>query len=368
MGGKGLVEEFVRLAKMPSPSGKELSVARCIIERLRSMGLSPYLDNANIGTACESGNVVAKIKGSGPTLMFLAHIDTVEAGDREIKPLVNGDIIRSDGKTILGADNKGGVVSLLDAMERTVKLQDRPNVICAFTVCEETDMLGVKAMELGGKIDYAFDIDGGGPPGTFTTKALGVSRFSARFTGKEAHAARAPERGRHAIRAASLFVTRLKMGKAADGSTLNVGMVHGGRRTNVIPAETEVVGEVRAYSDAGIKKRLSEVAAASKSSCADTGCRYKLSIVPEVPPFSRSASKGILRLAKNASIRAGLDFAPLTLDACIQANVIADRAKFPVLGLCRGGHEAHSNSEWTRAGYLSDASNLIFEIIKGAKE
>ncbi len=368
MGKNELVDDFVEIVGIPSPSGRELSVAKHVMKKLKGAGIDCYMDNANNGTEFNSGNVVAKIEGKGPKLVFLAHMDTVEDGERVIKPRIRNGIIRSDGKTILGADNKAGVVSLIAAVKEISQLRNRPNITCIFTICEETNMLGARRARILKGADFVFDIDGGGPPGTFTTKALGVKKFRIKFFGREAHAARIPEKGRHAIRAAALAITKLRMGKRGDGSTLNVGMINGGRRTNVIPDLAEVVGETRAYTNKLISKRLAEAEGAAKAACRATGCRYEFEVSKDtgVPPFETSSAQKILSLAKAASDSAGLKFVPFTLDACVQANVLSHRGGFPVVELCRGGGDAHSPLEWTTAKNLVDTRNLIVEIAKNA--
>jgi len=88
---------------------------------------------------------VAKMKGlvaDVPTVMLTAHMDCVEPC-ANIKPVLKDGVIRSDGTTILGADDKAGVVAILETL-RCLKEHDIPhgNLQIVFTVAEEGGVNG----------------------------------------------------------------------------------------------------------------------------------------------------------------------------------------------------------------------------------
>ena len=89
-----LVQTFLDLLVIDSPSGDEDAIAVELERRLRALGLEAGQDAA--------GNVIGRREGTGEAILLSAHMDTVEPG-RGIKPVWDGpDIIRSDGTTILG--------------------------------------------------------------------------------------------------------------------------------------------------------------------------------------------------------------------------------------------------------------------------
>jgi tripeptide aminopeptidase len=57
--------------------------------------------------------------------MLCAHTDTVEPG-RGVKPVLRDGVIRTDGRTVLGADNKASVAALLEAV-RTIARHNVPH-------------------------------------------------------------------------------------------------------------------------------------------------------------------------------------------------------------------------------------------------
>src|SRR5437773_2227987 len=100
-----LVETFLELVRIDSPSGKEALVAARLIELLRGLGAEAGLDG--------HGNLIARLDGQGEPLLLSAHMDTVQPGEG-IMPIVDGDTIRTDGTTVLGGDPKAGVAAIVE--------------------------------------------------------------------------------------------------------------------------------------------------------------------------------------------------------------------------------------------------------------
>jgi len=67
----------------------------------------------------EFGNLY-KMIGNRPNTMFTSHLDTATSALTEITHIIDGDIIKTDGKSILGADDKAGVTIMLYMMENKI--------------------------------------------------------------------------------------------------------------------------------------------------------------------------------------------------------------------------------------------------------
>ena len=89
-----LVNSFFDLVRIDSPSDEEEEMAQHLMPRLRNLGFQVDRD--------AHGNVIASEEGSNP-LLLSAHMDTVDPG-RGIKPMVDGDTLRSDGIVTVGLD------------------------------------------------------------------------------------------------------------------------------------------------------------------------------------------------------------------------------------------------------------------------
>src|SRR3989338_6610407 len=84
------------LIKIPSPSGQELAIGTYIKTHLKSLGIISEFDQSGEKNDSNSGNLIAKVSGVPhlPTVLFVAHMDTVEVGDVSIEPQIHNGIIR----------------------------------------------------------------------------------------------------------------------------------------------------------------------------------------------------------------------------------------------------------------------------------
>lgn len=349
--------------RIPSPSGCESAVAEYIQNYLGQSGISFYVDEVGKLNRSDTGNVIAKLGTGIPKVLFIAHMDTVETGEKQISPIIKEGTISSDGSTILGSDDKAGIAALLSAVAELGSEKDVPPVLCVFSTKEETGPLGVKYLDVERDIPFVFDVDGSEAVGSFINKTLGFSDFELTVRGREAHATINPEAGLNSIKTAGLIISNLDLSKWSDGSTLNIGTIIGGSAPNVIPGHSKLVGEVRGFGTGDIDRRLDTVRAEAEKACRATGCTYELVKINSVLPFNVEDGNKIMELARSACLAAGLEFRLITLSATIQGNVLAEKG-YSVLGLCKGGKLPHSKSESIEVSELEQTKRLIIEIVR----
>src|SRR3712207_2056552 len=148
---KNLLLEFVQI---DSHSRKERRVAERIKQYCEEMGAEVEIDDAGEKVGGDSGNVIARFKGTIPDaepIMMSAHMDTVVPGEN-VKPIVEGDIIRTDGTTVLGGDDKSGCAVILETI-RCLQEQNIPHapIEAVFSICEEVGLLGAKHLDKIGR-------------------------------------------------------------------------------------------------------------------------------------------------------------------------------------------------------------------------
>ena len=98
----------------------EKLVADFMQDQLVKMGFTVKYDEAYRETGGDCGNLFAWWEGADssiPALFFSTHMDTV-LPTHELKPIVRGGIIYSDGTTILGADDRAALAAYLEAIRR----------------------------------------------------------------------------------------------------------------------------------------------------------------------------------------------------------------------------------------------------------
>jgi glutamate carboxypeptidase len=147
-------------------------------------------------------------------------------------------------------DMKGGIVVLHFALQalRSRGLQPRRNLQVLFTCDEEvgspTSRAVIEATASGAALAYV--LESPLPGGTLKTARKGTGDYLVRIQGRAAHAGVEPQKGISAISELAHQVLALHaLNDYAVGTTVNVGVVHGGTRPNVVAAEAEAHVDVR---------------------------------------------------------------------------------------------------------------------------
>jgi tripeptide aminopeptidase len=361
-----LIELFCKLVSIPSPSGKELRVAKFVKEYLTTMDITSHFDNSGKLNDSDSGNLIFRLKGNriDKTILLVAHMDTVELGNVSVNPIVENGIVKSDGKTILGADDKASIAAILIALNEIKNLKKYPNIIVVFTTREEKGQMGSSLLNLPDRIDFAFNIDGSNNLGDFVYKTLGEIPFEIKIIGKAAHAAIEPEKGINAIQAAALLISKLSLGKNKENRILNIGTINGGKADNIVPDEVVLTGQIRAFTAKELNILLENIEQIIIKICKETNCSYIFTKKSKegAPSFSIEENAEIISIAKKASQNLNLPFSLSKGSYSSDASYLSQ--KYSTLTICRGSQLPHSNQEYIKVEILEGLKNLLVEIIK----
>lgn len=365
---KRMVEEFLELVRIDSVSGKERQAADRLKEKLAGLGLEVFEDGAGSKVGSDTGNIIGRLpgSGSGPVLMLCAHMDTVEPG-RGVKPRIEGGVIRSAGDTVLGADDKAGIVSILEVL-RVIREQSvsHGGLEVVFTIWEEGGLFGAINLDyslLSARVGYVLDSDG--PPGTIVTRAPSQDKVGATIKGRSAHAGMNPEDGINAIQVASHAIAQMKLGRIDHETTCNIGMIAGGKATNIVPDSVTLDGETRSL-DAG--KREAQTAAmcgAIREAAAKFGAGVDIVTETLYHEFNLSEGSPPVRLAVEAATRLGLTPKLEKTGGGSDANIFNSRGiEAAVLGI--GMKKVHTTEEYIALDDLSGNAVYLLEIVKTA--
>jgi len=222
--------------------------------------------------------------------------------------------------------------------------------------------MGVRFLSLRRRPDYAFVLDDEGRTGSFASRALGSLSFRITFKGRAAHAASNPDEGRNAIRAASLFVSGLRLGRSREGDCMNIGTVSGGTFNNVIPAGAVLTGQVRAFEYKRMLRQLARVNKGVRRACEATGCGYVIKAnFRRIGYPLNSKDARIMRIAEAAAGRAKVRFSRDDMYASSDANIL-HRKGYNVIVMRPGYRNPHSPREYTTVKELADCRRLIVAI------
>jgi len=113
---------LIELIRIDSLSRKERDVAMRLKRELEALGAEVWIDDAGEKVGGNVGNLIAHWDGDSPNaspFLLSAHMDTVAPGEG-VTPVLEGTILKSDGRTVLGGDDKSGVAIICEVL-RVVK-------------------------------------------------------------------------------------------------------------------------------------------------------------------------------------------------------------------------------------------------------
>lgn len=370
-----IVDEFITLVKIDSPSLHERKIADYLTDKLQKIGLKVTEDGAGkaIGNSCDeqTGNLIAVLDGNvpdAPTILLCAHMDTVEPG-RGVKPVIKENAIYSDGKTVLGADNKAGIAAILEVLT-VLKEKELPhgNLEILFTVAEEIGLVGSKNLDhklLQADIGYVLDCDG--RAGTIITRAPAQYRITASIIGRAAHAGISPEEGVNAIYVASKAISQMKLGRIDEETTANIGVISGGKATNIIPDLVNIEGETRSIDPEKLEKQTEVMLNTLRQAANDLGAEVEAKKELLYPRLKLEETDRPVQIAVNAARQAGQKPVLVGTGGGSDANIM-NGLGIPTVNLGIGMNKVHSTEEFITIEDLVLNARYVLEIIKSAAD
>ena len=366
---------LLELVQIDSVSRKERDVAERIKQYCEGMGARVEIDDAGAQVGGNSGNVIARFPGTitdAETIMMSAHMDTVVPGEG-VKPVVEGDIIRSDGTTVLGGDDKSGCAVIIETI-RCLQEQNIPHapIEAVFSICEEVGLLGAKALDtsrLRARYGLVFDSD---DPGFLFTKGPSANHFDFKVYGLESHAGVAPEFGISAIRIAAEAISAMKLGRIDEETTANIGVIKGGEATNIITNFVLLRGEARSLEDAKLEAQTRHMLeclerAAAKYEVTVAGVttrgRVEADVVREYYAMDVPETSRVVQLVYQAAARLGQKVEVMTTGGGCDANIF-NRKGIECANFGTGMQAIHTVKEWLDVKDLYQSAEITLEILK----
>ncbi len=366
---------LLELVQIDSVSREERDVAERLRTLCEEMGAEVFIDDAGEKVGGNTGNLIARFPGTIPTaepIMMSAHMDTVVPG-KGVKPVVECDIIRTDGTTVLGGDDKSGCAVIIETV-RCLQEQNIPHapIDAVFSICEEVGLLGAKHLDMSkvrARYGLVFDSD---DPGFLFTKGPSANHFEFRVYGLESHAGVAPEQGISAIRIAAEGIAAMKLFRIDDETTANVGVIRGGEATNIITNLVTLRGEARSRDDAKLEAQTAhmlkclEDAAAKYEVTVDgvtTKARVEAEVSREYHAMDVSDDSRVVRLVKEAATRMGLKVETMASGGGCDANIFNKRG-IECANLGTGMRAIHTVKEWLDVKDLYASAEMTLEIMR----
>ncbi len=256
-----MVELLGRLVRLESPSDDRLGLDRFAAELAALFGDLGPIETHDPGDAHRGRHLRLTVDGTtdqSAHAVALCHYDTVwSTGTLERIPFsVDAEgVARGPGCF----DMKGGIVVLWYALQalRARGLGPKRRLQVLFTSDEEigspTSRDLIEQTASGAALAYV--IESPLPGGTLKTARKGTGDYFVRIRGRAAHAGVEPQKGISATHELAHQIIALHaLNDYASGTTVNVGVVHGGTRPNVVAAEAEAHVDVRVQTLAEAKR------------------------------------------------------------------------------------------------------------------
>lgn len=350
-----LVNTLIELIQIDSPSGQEAEIGAELARRLRALAMDVTVDAAD--------NVLARWEADGPYMLLSAHMDTVPGVG--IKPVVADGVIRSDGTTILGSDDKSGIAVILEVLTLLHENGRHPALEVAFSVSEEIGLLGAKAIDPAWPCAReALVFDSGGPLHAIAYGAPGSDKITAIIHGKAAHAGANPEDGINAIQIAAQAIAKMSLGRIDEVTTANIGLIEGGQAVNIVPDRVQIRGETRSHDEAQLAAQTGAICTAlERAVAAHPGARLELDVERTYRSYRLPPETPLLRRIVQTLAEMG-EPEPVwrLVGGGSDANVFNAHG-LTAVPISTGMSSVHTNNEFIAIDDMAKSAEFLFKMV-----
>ncbi len=357
-----LVQTFLDLVRINSPSFAEGEIGSFLAERLQRLGCE--INKQDYG---RSFNLIAVKKGNRPgclPLMLSGHMDTVEP---TVGIVVQADdsIIRSTGATVLGADDKSALAQIMETLEViTENGMSHGDIEIVLSSGEEKGLEGARNLAFEGiRSSHSLVLDSSGPVGGIVVGAPTHITYEMTITGRAAHAGIEPEKGISAIRAAARVISEIPDGRIDADTTANIGIISGGTATNVVPRKTVIHGELRSHDAETLQRTKDGIFSTAHRICGELGARIDITEQEEYRAFRISGSNPFLLFMINVFRACGIEPAVTISGGGSDANIYNQRG-ITTLNLSTGMQKVHSGEEFIMVEDLCKGAEALLQAVK----
>lgn len=324
-------------------------------------------------------------------IAFSGHMDTVP-GYKEQDGYLKDNKIYGRGT----CDMKGGIAAILTAVETFLREHQQSQlkllkkkklqrgIVLFLTVDEESGCAGVISLTkrntpLTQKLNKEYFIDLGinGEPTSLSPiiSHKGVVWYEIDLFGKSAHAS-VPHLGRNAIELAAEFIVELMKLKETLKSrnylansditppTINIGIIKGGTKTNVIPDHVHLEVDRRTIPGETADSALEEIRNIVRKF---PGERIEIEMSHPGEPYQipRGKENEFYKSIVEITTNYGMENSPSFMEGYTESDILYRYFGIPIINLGPGSIEqAHTESEYVEINQLKKACSIYYDILK----
>jgi glutamate carboxypeptidase len=352
-----MIDALRRLVEIESPSDD-----RAALDRFAAALVELFSEFGQIATheTPRGRHLSLSVDGDMPHAVVLCHYDTVwPLGTLDRIPFsVNDGIARGPGCF----DMKSGMVLLYFALQalRDQGVRPRRSLRVLFTCDEEVGSPTSRELieNTARSARVAYVLESPLPGGTLKTARKGTGDYVVRIEGRAAHAGVEPQKGISAVHELAQQVLTLHALNDYDvGTTLNVGVVSGGTRPNVVAAEAEAHVDVRVTTLAEAERIDNAIRGLTPSL---TGSQLRVEGGLNRPPMERSAAMAeLFRQAQEIGVAMGVALDEGSTGGGSDGNFTAAMGVPTLDGLGAEGEGAHAAHEHVLTDSLPRRAALL---------
>jgi tripeptide aminopeptidase len=397
-----LLDRFLRYVRIGTPadpvsesypsSESQRRLGRILCDELAAMSVTDARQDEN---ALVWGTVPASDGGGSPTVALVAHVDTspeapsdsvspqvIEAFDGgdivlssgdvittescpDLKSLIGKTLLTTDGKTLLGGDDKAGVAIIMELAQTLIENPHLPHgPLRVLMTCDEEIGRGTDKIDLD-QLDatVAYTLDGGGA-GAIDVETFSADAATVRFIGHNIHPAIAKDRMVNALRAASQFVASLPQDQTPETTDGRAGFIHPytitggvGEATVELILRSFETNDLTQYADQ-IRSLADSIASQMPGLAVDVDVRRQyrnlragLATLPDAVDLAEQAFENLGRRCTKSIVRGGTDGSQLT------------EKGLPTPNLSSGQHNIHSVREFACLDEMVEAVEHLVELL-----
>ncbi|MCB9148937.1 MAG: M20 family metallopeptidase [Caldilineaceae bacterium] len=211
------------------------------------------------------------------------------------------------------------------------------------------------------KAEYALVLESPLPNGVVKIARKGGGHFELHVTGKAAHAGVEPEKGISAIQElAHQILTLHSLTDMEKGTTVNVGVVSAGTRSNVVAAEAHAIIDVRAWTQAEADRLANAIRALQPVT---PGAKLEITGGWNRPPLERDATEELFGRAREIGANLGLALEGDGTGGGSDGNFTGALGIPTLDGLGVPGHGAHADHEHIETDKIQTSAALLVALL-----
>lgn len=373
MNKERLLNTFLDLVKIYSPSRNEINVMKYITEKLEKLGVKYILHDHSAEYGGNTPVIIAKLeKNCNDTnlkeISLSAHMDVVEPS-KDLDVYVEDGLVKTRTETTLGGDDKGGVAIILETFESLVENNLPHNdVFAVITPSEEVGLLGAKSIkweEIPDEFTPAKDmlvLDNGGGADLVAVEGPCMYKINVHYEGASAHAGIEPEKGRSAILAMSNAIAKMRIGRLNDYTTSNIGSIISEFPTNVVPKDCKIRMEVRCLNEDEAKENVDNYVDIFEKTAKEFEVKCNIDIEYDYPPLKQIDGNVLLNRVLDAYNKVGVVAKPIKIGGGCDGNIyLKNGFNSVILGV--GMYKIHTIEEYLVISDMEKTAEAVLEFI-----